>query len=560
MLAWIACVPLMAGPPINTLEQAFDNFIDGKEQIVMAPRLPLFSSNDITYTAGEPDYDGGADLALGSNPSANFYGGAAAKRVGEFIVAQEGVRIAATSDSQFSGGTDRITMGIAKTWPVTWSRWIAMVAAQDSIAHTRNSVGLSDYYLDGSYANTATLSNGGTALSTILTNEGLGDVGELNTPFGWMDDPGTQIWWSALAVNSGTSIGDDFYDADNWGSNSSPQKVRVRALMLAGGSTNAINDVRFRFEAYNSSSTFITTNYQKDIASITGLTNSHTLNASNNNAVLAYDDSTVLELGTSTVGFRPRLRLTEISDIDNASFFLLGGFFQRMESDGTTEEDNISLTSVRYGSGQNPVQWIHGGVYASGTAINMGSNFGTRAFVQGAWEAPNVLLYSFGHNNPTRDISTFKAESAFQADYFDLIYQDCETIKNGSGLGGEHPKVIIHIPWYAANLDQTRHDEIIGVADALIEHGIDVLVVDTFNRYGGESFSTSASGDADWTTATTFHLDNDNDPAGTGVHPGDQNSARIVAYDIWESIVEAANSVVSSQQVRDIRSFTSRGG
>jgi hypothetical protein len=540
MLYIVAAIAL-AGPPVtSTYEDAFLDFID-RGGVNMAPRLPVLASNDPTYSSGNPVYDSGADLATGSNPTASWYGD---HTVAQFIVAQQGVRIAVKgADSQWSGTSERLLSGVARTWPVTWSAFCGTPTAGDPVTNVRSSL-VADFFITSQWNKTDGTTDDSVAIGTVLSGEGLGDPGQIPVPFGWVEG-GTNTDIAGLIATGYNTPGDIWYDDDNWGSNANPVTIGFRLYFLAGGSATAPVDWDLDIEHYDDGG-FTTTD--DGITDTTALAESHTLNGTNNSAVLSYYDTEAVENRTSNNVSRPRTRIRqETTDITGKGFFLLGGILHRY--DGESIEDNISFVQNRYAAGTNPGVWIHGATMTTATQRTHGSDHATRVFANEMAMEPNVFVYSYGHNSVTRTGTGFKAESEFQADLFDLIYQDANDyyVENGS-----YPRILVLIPWYAGNMDQTRHDEMIGVVDALRSVGIPTLAADLFNINDGEDFTTIANGEADWTTATSFALDGDNDPEGTGIHPKDANSARTAAYQLWTAISEASEYTPSNRsRVRD---------
>jgi hypothetical protein len=551
-----ACLALgvIAGPPFTqTYEDAFLDFIERGE--MMTSRAPVLVDGDPSYDGSNlPVYDGGSDLGVGAN-TANTYG-AHRREVAEFIMAEQGVRVKVYSNSQWSGGDNRQYLGMTRTWPVqSWAAAAATPSAKDPVFFNRNTGAVDEYGIDGGYNSAANTMTGGTTFGAFFTAEGIGDPGQLGMPWALltMDDPissGTTL--GSLQLADGDAQGDNWRGGLVWGDSADPKNLGFRLFFVAGGSTSVPDAIQILNQGVNAAGS--NDNFTDQIADQTALPNVHTLSAANGSAVIGYFDTTINETGTPAQSFRPRALFQENGvGFDGINFIALGGMLSQFD-DGGDFLDTFSVVGVAYGSGQTPATWLHGTGWSDGssTRYRMGSDFDTRVFLMEAMRVPNVLMIDLGHNSHTRPgaLSAYKAQSVWQADLFDLIYQEGTTLRDGAGLLGELPYIVIRIPWYAGNLDQARHDEIIGVCDALEEHGFKVLVEDSFNRFGGEGFTPSASSPANFETATTFTLDNDNDPAGDGVHPVDQDSAEIAAYSIWKGIVEASEYVASTPRSR----------
>ena len=544
-MLYVVAALALAGPPFtSTYEEAFLDFIDRGE--MMAPRLPVFASNDLTYSTGNPVYDSGDDLTTGSNPSAVFYG-THAKTIAQTFTQRTARFAIAGADSQWSGGPERINLGVAITWPVEWAQYAIPVTTGDPW-NTQGNNSNADEFETSQWNDTTETSTNNTTNAAILTAEGIGDPSEIPMPYWWYDDPGTGTFLLAGRPVDGDDQDSVWYNETNW---QGPQggtavKLQINLLILTGGSTTAPTAITHRTQYYDTTGSL--QNAENDITDTTAISGSFTLNASNNNAVLSVLEGDVVDSFTSSAAFRPQGMFFEHTEnMDDTAAFALGGTV-RVMADETTPADGLGLHAIRYAAGENPWMWIHD---ASPSGGNKNAHGGTHASRSWYWDAvgnPDTYVYQYGHNARTRSGTGFKAASTYQADLFDLIIQDTRDYYVNHGV---YPNVVLIMPWYAANMDQDRHDEMIGVIDALEASGRKVLGIDLFNHFGGTDFTPSDSGQADWTTATTFHLDNDNDPEGSGVHPGDQNSARIVAYAIWSSIEAAANSVTNRSRVRD---------
>jgi hypothetical protein len=508
------------------------------------------SSNDITYTTGNPDYDSGADLTTGTSTGLTY--GTYRGEVARHILRCDGVRIMWTTDSQGSGGTNRALSAIALTWEpdVPWSSWPAYPTALDPWYCTDSSSSDQYHITSGWNSTSASITGGGgDTVTDMLGDEGLGDISQIPLVWHWnlQDDTGTSL-------GSISSQGYDdpatkwFHGADQWGSDSNPVYFSITQMHLFGGSSRGPSDIRISTQYYDGPSALETDT--EDFSDLSTIVESHTLNLSNNEAVLAYTEVGPYQNYASQASFRPTSFVGERptgEDFEDKSRFLFGGIITRY-SDASTPEDTIGITLNRYGAGMNPCAWLHGATLSASGRFATGGDYGARAFVFGYAKVPTVLAYSFGHNDPTRTGTGFKAESTFQADYFDLIWQDYRTVV---ASGGDAPYVLVVIPWYAGSMDQDRHDEIIGMVDALEAHGVKVMVDDKFNRYDGEDFTTTGTPSSEYKTATTFELDGDNDPEGSGVHPANAASANIAWYSTWAALGEASLSYASGMRSRD---------
>ena len=395
----------------------------------MAPRLPVLSTGDPTYSSGNPVYDTGDDLGT-ATVTANFYGDTTVAR---FIMSGSGVRFAVKSDSQWSGGPARASEAVALTWPVTWSRYMATATPGDPwYVGINNSA--SDKLVTSQWNDTTEATDGATTIASIYTAEGIGDPSQIPLPFMWADDVGTAAFVAALRPRNGDDQGTTWYDANNWTGDTSGDGVdfRFRIMLLVGGSTGAETDINARTQYYDSGGSLQNANEaHPNVAGLSGDVKV-TLNASNNNAILAAIDGDVVTSYESPSPFRPQGMINENStDFDNASFFLFGGTVSRMV-DASTEEDNTSMCLIQYASGMNPWMWIAGASSSNANKTSHGADRQVRFWVWENFHQPNVLVYSFGHNSITRSGTGFKAESAYQADLFDLIYQDASDYNAGT--------------------------------------------------------------------------------------------------------------------------------
>lgn len=538
MIQFVLCASLAWMQPFSApLEEAFLDAID-RGTIADPPRLPVFEDGDITYTPfGDPVYDDG--VSLWSMRSDEVFHGRFAREVAQFIMDQDGVRIAiAGADSQWSGGPKRLTSGIARTWPVTWSRWWAPPTASDPWFWARTQR-VSDYLLSSSWANPYVESNiGGRTLDSIYRAHGILNPSMIPMPYGWIEG-GTDPAFGAITGSGLYAPHNDWYDPENWGNGDARVILGFRQWFLSGGESDLVERARFKLEYFPRPGRAHSTLYDA-IHDTTVLEHTHSLGDKNRNVLLSYADSPTVSHTLTDVSFRPRSTVAEFDeDFFGEEFFTIGGAVSRFTPQGEPE-DNISLCLVRYASGQNPCVWIHDAEIANSQTENHGADHATRAFMYEGAFSPNVLVFSFGHNIAIREGFGFKAQSTFQADLFDLIIQETNTIKQ---LTGRRPMVVVVIPWLAGHMGPTRHNRMVGLVDALGVVGIKALGVDLYNLFGGGSFRGDDPEDiTDWVNAGSFRLDGDGDPLGTGVHPKDQPSARIAAYGIWRCIEAAAAS------------------
>jgi hypothetical protein len=483
------------------------------------PRVPLMKSGDVVYDSdGEPMYDGGVDLTTGTN-TANVYGHG---EVFRFLLAREAVRIAVTTDSQGSGGYDRMIASMLKMWQFLWSAVpVSAAAAQDPFYIARRDINTALYCLSSQYHTTDTLaSDESTTVADLLAASGLDGFDAIPLPFTYveMEDPmpvGALILQAA--ANQMTTPSNVYFDADNFNNTF----VKFTMLVLAGGETDLDDgggdiDLRAQVEYYNTS----------DAAAVSDKTvtvpgeDAFELSEASGNAKLSPIHSDVVEVGVSGASDRPKLSLYDNpSSFDGKKLFVYPGIAERYE-DATTPEENVGIYLVRSASGRNPEAYIAGGDNGNPASMNLATDYATRSFIWNHYKLPNLLMYSFGHNSPVRQVSNRKAESQSQADFFDMIYQDAMNVRS---LGVE-PYILVHLTWAAGNMDQTRHDEQVGAVDALLALGFKVDVIDNFNYRGGATFDES------------FALD------GSNLHPNSQSDAR-EAYDLYDLIVEGAETL-----------------
>ena len=461
----------------------------------MPARKPVLDSGNISYDTGEPVYDSGSAIGTVTDSTANFYGYGNALR---FVLAASGVRMEIASDSQFSGGPDRGLMGMVDTWEYTWSAVpVSAAAALDPFYILRQSSGApdtADYLIDSQWHNSTTTSNGGgTAVATMFSNSGLGDPSQIPGQFTWLKAANPMSFTNFFTVAAGraTTASTMFYDANNF-SDDAGIYMKIHAAMICGGNTD-MNDgggsMDFANRIYHNEPGTGTYGYDADTMTLpTSGSTKVTLNSSNGDAAIQMFSSPVFEMGEASTATSPNILVRENgTSFDDLEVFLLSGFVQRY-TDATTPEDNIGIYNIRSAAGRNPECFLYGADNGNASLLNFSGDAQTRAWRLRNHGQPNVLVYSWGHNSPDRDVTLEKAESQFQADLADLIYQDCQDVL---GVNGELPKVLIFIPWVGGSLDQTRHDEMLGIVDAVQSWGIDCDALDGFNFYGGATFNSA---------------------------------------------------------------------
>ena len=493
---------------------------------VAVPRLPVFTNGDVTYSAGEPVYDGGADLVAVAGSTGSWCGD---RSVASFILAASDVRFAFTSDSQFSGGVNRAIMGIAHEWPYTFSAMPMSTAAADTFFLSRGAP--SQYLITSSWHNRnrsvvgtdPNPPNGASNVSEILSDNGIGDPSELPVGFMWIyNELGSNaISGQILRGNDQASL---MYDPSNWVPEGGVN-LQMHFGVVCEGDTDLgpAHEFAFMFQYYDAATGLLTNDNSTSVTLPQSGSKMVVLDdGTNNSAVLSMMTSSVVRsgAGASPSSFRPRCLLRAGTSYAGKQMIFLPGWVERLEDDGVTPESGLGIHLVRTAAGRNPEVFLFGAEIGSTHLNNHGGNSETRDWMWENYGNPNVLFYSFGQNGSARDITTPKASSVWQADLFDLIWQDCNDylVVNGS-----FPRVVVHMPWAASRMTQARHDEMVGVVEALNAAGVRTLGLDSFNRFGGSIFNQE------------FELD------GLNVHPEDETAARIV----WGAVQDAASTIIS---------------
>lgn len=490
-------------------------------------------AGDLTYSGGNPVYDGGIDL-YETVVTENFHGDLS---VAEWILAAKGVRMAVCGDSQWSGSSTRAYSAVIKTWGYTWSKLFGSVHSSDPVFSDIS--GGQDTYQSSAWTDNTSTSTSGKTVAQILTDEGLGDPTQIPTRWGWAHrtDDGNQMWFPTLRDVANPDPG-YFSDPGNFDPVGGVH-IRMKIAFLIGGASNAPDNVRIKMEGYNENTTQFS--FYKPIASLAAIAGSTkvSLSAANNNAELIMVSSDIVESFPSQSNIRPRCALYKDSEsFAGKALFMLGALIERYEADGITPEDNISMCLIRSAPAMNPSTWIHGATINNApNRITYGGDRSTRAWMWENFADPNLFVYPFGHNSPIRSGSGFKARSPYQADLFDLIDQDVSDYKDKHG---EYPRVLIVCPWAGGNMSETRHSRMMGVVDALNEHGIPTLGISQFNYWGGSSFDGTVPpvNPTDWKDPlnTSFNTNN----LGAGLHPDTQNDSRIAHYSIKVILEQAA--------------------
>lgn len=543
---------VLAGPPMT-----LDEWLDHWEIAPMAPRLPTFVSNELSYSAGIPQYDKGDTLGTATS-TANWCGD---QTVAQKIINQDDARIAWRSDSQISGGLDRGLLSMARTWPFTFGALFIPPVANDPFYGARSSPNPDGYLYAGQTHNKTTAVIGSPAsgitdvadiwsdgTGSAATDNEIDDPSEIPMPFMWIDSTGGSPIVS-MQISSGNAQDTIMYDEYNWMGNGETIKLRLSIAILAGGSTSVADmadSFRLLTEYYSDATTSTNSSSYQSLAGLPA-SQKHTLDATNNaSAELAMfhgDIVDVWETGAS-ISYEPRLqfRANPITEHAGHNTIIFGGLAQRYESDGVTKAGGVSINLVTHASGQNPSIFIYNPTHDNTTYELLSGDYESRDWMWENFGEPNILCYSFGHNSTVRDnagvsltAANVKASSAFQGDLFDLIYQDCVDYYRRNST---FPMIVVHIPWSASSMDQTRHDEMVAVVNALNSIGIKTLGIDSFNYWGGDGF-VSSTADADWTTTETFALDS----GGSGPHPNAQVDAQAAWYSVYASMLESANSI-----------------
>ena len=490
------------------------------------PRIPVFINGDVSYSAGEPVYDDGVDLVARNGSDGNWCGDAS---VASFILSATDVRFAFTSDSQFSGGGNRAVAAIAHEWPYTFSAMPVSAAAADPFFLSRGTP--SQYLISSSWhnANRAVTGtdpkppNGASNVNEIWSDNGIGNPSEIPIGFMWIyNETGPNaISGQLLRGNDQASL---MYDSSNWVS-SPGVNIRMHFGVLSEGESGLGfgHEFAFQFQFYNSDTGLLSNDTNTSITLPQSGSKIVELDAvSNSSAVLSMMTSSVVQSGEGVMptSFQPRCLLRAGSSYEGKQMIFLPGWVERLEEDGITPEAGLGVHLVRTAAGRNPEVFLYGSITTSSQLNNHGGNSNTRQWMWENYGNPNVLFYSFGQNGSARNILMPRASSVWQADLFDLIWQDCHDyfLANGG-----FPRVVVHMPWAAANMTQDRHDEMVGVIDALNSLGVPTLGLDSFNRFGGSVFNNE------------FELDSVN------IHPNDESAARIVWGVAHDLIMEAAS-------------------
>lgn len=521
----LAALILIEPIPNHPLEEWHDHW----ELLPMAPRIPLVTSGNLSHTAGIPAYNSGSDLVKGY--SDGFYYGETAGNVDIFRYGT----VMVFSDSQGSGGSSRLLGAMARTFPITW-RGMMVQASGAPFYITRSSP--TQYYFSGQWhrSDTTLLGAGGGSndlanLGAMWTDNGFTDIDEWMMPFVMInEDSQASDAVMSIAPIDGDDQAEVMYNPETWMSADGVNTI-VHMPVLHGGSTSvgAADDFTITTSFWNANSTPAIDSESINITLPSSGTAMHTFGSGNGSALLSMMDSEVFESGPSGSSWRPNTAFESNGDDVSGASIIAGHPWIEIYNDAGTAPitDGFCLPLIVHGSGRNPEMLIPGADNGNAVLLNFGGTPAGRWWMYTNYGDPDTLFYSYGHNSVTRDITAEqgKAESAFQADLFDLIYQHCYDHQQ---LYGRYPRIRIIIPWGAGSyMDQDRHDEMIGVVDALIAVGIrNTGAIDLFNYWGGESFVDSEAPD-DWREATVFALDG-------AVHPKDTKNARAAWYAMWK--------------------------
>ncbi|MBL4591075.1 MAG: hypothetical protein JKY96_03860, partial [Phycisphaerales bacterium] len=483
--------------------------------------MPIFLKGDVLYADGEPVYNDGADLKVVSKFEGLYYGD---QSVARFITKGQGVRMAITSDSQFSGGLNRGLMGIAQTWPFTFSSLPISTAATDPFYIARQSP--TDYLLSSSWHNLLTRTNvENTYNSRILRDSGINKFSEIPLQFLWVSRPQTPNVWSGsiFRANEQQRV---MYDPKNWVSDEGVL-LKMHLAFIQGGETdlsgeNGSWDFSLRFQHFMPGTGELLNDDWVVASPSKGVSQVSLDKVENGGAMLTMVSSDVLASGVNTVNsWIPQCIVRELDSVDDADIFILPGWVERF-SNLENAEPGFGISLVRTAAGRNPECFLYGADNGNSVLTNHGSNKAIREWMWNNYNRPNTLFYSFGHNGPVRDIAHPRAASVYQADLFDLIYQDCNDLLE---INGEMPMVVVFLPWVGANMNDQRQSEMLGVVKALNELGIRTLGISGYNRFGGAVFNEE------------FQLD------AMDLHPFDENAAEIVWGEVY-GLIDLASRVI----------------
>ncbi len=496
--------------------------LDGDQGSAELPRLPVIVGGDVQYTeSGEPRYDTGKSLEAVTKFKGLYYGD---QSVARFLVQGDDVRLAITSDSQFSGGPNRGLMGMVQSWPFTFSSLPISTTSSDPFFIQR--MNPTDFLLSSSWHNRLTQTNQlGVFNSRIQRDSGLNDISEIPMQYMWLSRPLDANIFSGRIYKADEQQR-VMYNPKNW-IDEGGVFLQMHLCFVQGGETGMADETgawsfSMRFQHFMPGSDGLSNN-DEVVTSPGGPVVQVSLNDdTNSGAKLTMMSSGVFECGGNDANsWVPQWIAREFDTADDASVFVLPGWVQRFQSP-LEPDTGFGIPLVRSAAGRNPECFLHGADNGNLVLTNHGSTAKIRNWMWRNYDRPNALMYSFGHNGPEREINNPRAASVFQGDLFDLIYQDCHDLQS---LNGEMPRVLVFIPWVGANMNAQRHDEMLGVVKALNEIGIPALALSGFNRFGGEVFNEE------------FLLDAMN------LHPGNE----IAAEDAWGEvygILELASRVI----------------
>lgn len=203
-------------------------------------------------------------------------------------------------------------------------------------------------------------------------------------------------------------------------------------------------------------------------------------------------------------------------DMNDAETYVYGCIFELLDGSDNVIESGIGFNGLYSASGRNPDVWIgdtDGRVTIGSTYTQHGSEQHIRQALWTAQNNPNHFIICFGHNSSTRSYagsSFYGANSAFQRDHFDLMYQIAQDYY---ALNAAYPSFEVVIPWEANSMDSTRREEILGNINALNRLSIPAFPVDLYTVHAGDTSNYNSDGvhpndaaaaDALWTPVNTL--------------------------------------------------------
>jgi len=437
------------------------------------------------------------------------------------------VAVKVSGDSQTGGSEDRLLGAAHKVWPRIFV-CEAVVAGQGGLNWSANSDTAAEYRSAQWSDKSETLSAGLDTIEDTYTDNGITDVQtQIPAPFQFqrVDAAATRIG-TVLFNNQWTG----WYDDENW-ENATGPRLRFKYLIFEEG-VNMPSAVRIRTLHTNSTPTNTNT-YTSDLTlasqptridigggkHLVGLVSAITQNYSGGAASSTWPN---FLLYSSTSG-----------NLNDAETYLFPGLCELVDAGGD-RIPGFGFTQAMTASGRNPEVWLGNSEgHVTGISADRTQHGSTRAIRQAMtafYGTPTHILFSWGHNNPTISYKGTGAEganSAFQRDHFNLIYQEA---MDEFDRVGSYPTFPVVIPWATTNMDAERREEIIGNINALNRIGIPAYPVDLYTEHAGDTSNYN----------------------GDGVHPNDAAAAQALwgPVDLTMTAAVAALPVQSSEASR----------